>query len=262
MSFDFTTPISAYEFLAIILAILALVIPFFKWLYNEKVKRVKVDFLPSGMITLYYNRSGSYISLGGVFEARNKAAIVKEITAKVIRGSDSAALALLWSSFSSPIVKKIAGTMERSFETAHPFRIDKDSLYPVFVEFQHANVNADEVFIKLAMPALNVANSFASQVNADYSSAVYQTKSTKEYHDACLALNDYFFWKCDSYRLIMTTKYEDSTIEKEYVFSISDEESRKLRTNLDALLIEPISKRFMFFPPINTIRKDYKETVS
>ena len=71
MSFDFSTPISAYEFLAIVLAALALIIPIIKWLYNEKIRKVKVNFLPSGMITLYYNRSGSYISIGGVFEAKN-----------------------------------------------------------------------------------------------------------------------------------------------------------------------------------------------
>ena len=179
MSFDFTTPISAYEFLAIVFAVLALIIPFFIWLYNEKFKKVKVDFLPSGMITLYYNRSGSYISIGGVFEAKNKSATVKEISAKVVRDSDNATLALRWLLFTSPVVRNIAGNRETMFETAHPFKIEKDSLFPVFVEFQNANVNADEKFFILAMPALNVANSFASQDNADYSSAVYQTKSTK-----------------------------------------------------------------------------------
>lgn len=262
MSFDFSTPISAYEFLAIVLAALALIIPIIKWLYNEKIRKVKVNFLPSGMITLYYNRSGSYISIGGVFEAKNKSATVKEISAKVVRNSDSATLALRWSSFPSPVVKNIAGNMETTFETAHPFKIEKDSLFPVFVEFQNANVNAEEKFSILAMPTLTVANCFASQVNADYISAVNQTKSTKEYHDASLALNDFLFWKCDSYRLVMTAKYEDSSMEKEYVFSISEEESSKLRTNIDALLFEPISRRFVVFPQINTVRKDYHEMVS
>lgn len=259
MSFDFSTPISAYEFLAIVLAVLALVIPFFKWLYNEKVKRTRVDFLPSGMITLYFNRSGSYISLGGVFEAKNKAATVKEISVKVIRDSDSATLALRWSSFPSPIVKKIAGNMETAFETAHPFKIEKDSLFPVFVEFQNANVNVDEEIFKLSMPVLSIANSFAFQETANYISAVERTKSTNEYHSACMALNDHFFWKCGSYRLVMTTKYENSNIDKVYSFSISDDESSKLRANIDMLLIDPISRRFMVPPIINTVRKEYSK---
>lgn len=257
MSLDFSEPISAYEFLAVVIAVIALVSPFIRWFYNEKVKREKTDFLPSGMITLFFNRSGSYISLGGVFEAKNKAVTVKEISVRIVRNSDNATLPLRWSTFPSPKVKKVAGNMETAFETAHPFKVEKDSLFPVFVEFENANVNVNEEFSKLSMSVFGVAYAFAIQENMDYASAVERTQNTKEYHDAYLALNEYYFWKCDTYHLVMTAKYENATLEKEYTFIVSEEDANKLRANIDALLIDPIARRFMNFPAINTIRKEY-----
>jgi len=78
MSFNFEQPITAYELIAIILSVFALIIPLIKFVYNKLIKRLKIDFLPSGMITLYFNKSGAYISLGGVYEAKNKDATVKK----------------------------------------------------------------------------------------------------------------------------------------------------------------------------------------
>ena len=124
MPINFEQPMTTYELIAIILSILALVIPALKWLYDKFLKRLEIDFLPSGMITLLHNRSGSYITLGGVYEAKNKSTTVKEISAKVIRKSDNATLSLLWSVFPSPVFRSVAGNYETTFETAHPFKVE------------------------------------------------------------------------------------------------------------------------------------------
>ena len=92
MNINWTQPITVYELIAIALSTIALIIPLIKYIYNHFIKKLKVDFLPSGMITLFHNRSGSYISLGGVYEVKNKSTTIKEITAKVIRQSDNATL--------------------------------------------------------------------------------------------------------------------------------------------------------------------------
>lgn len=70
MPINFEQPMTTYELIAIILSILALVIPALKWLYDKFLKRLEIDFLPSGMITLLHNRSGSYITLGGVMRQK------------------------------------------------------------------------------------------------------------------------------------------------------------------------------------------------
>ena len=120
MKLDFSTPMTSYEFLAILISAIALVFPIIKWAWNKWVRKTKVTFLPSGLVSIFFNKSGSYFSFGGVYSAKNKMATVKSISAIITRKSDKAVLELRWSSFSSPIYRKIAGAYETSFETAHP----------------------------------------------------------------------------------------------------------------------------------------------
>ena len=56
--FNFDQPITTYEFIAIVLSVIALLIPVGKWIYDKLIKRLRFDFIPSGMITLYHNKSG------------------------------------------------------------------------------------------------------------------------------------------------------------------------------------------------------------
>ena len=71
MNINWTQPITVYELIAIALSTIALIIPLIKNIYHHFIKKLKVDVLPSGMIILFHNRSGSYISLGGVYEVKN-----------------------------------------------------------------------------------------------------------------------------------------------------------------------------------------------
>ena len=169
MNINWTQPITVYELIAITLSTIALIIPLIKYIYNHFIKKLKVDFLPSGMITLFHYRSGSYISLGGVYEVKNKSTTIKEITAKVIRQSDNATLSLIWSTFPSPICRRVAGNFETSFETAHPFKVEADTLAPAFVEFVDKCANMDEVSNNILYPVVcNDANIFSTKCNLAY----------------------------------------------------------------------------------------------
>lgn len=74
-----------YEIIATVIAILALLQPWIIKLWDRFGRKIRVNFIPSAKIKLYYNRSGAYVYLGGVIEAKNKAAIVKDIAVKVVR---------------------------------------------------------------------------------------------------------------------------------------------------------------------------------
>lgn len=54
MNINWTQPITVYELIAIALSTIALIIPLIKYIYNHFIKKLKVDFLPSGMITLFH----------------------------------------------------------------------------------------------------------------------------------------------------------------------------------------------------------------
>ena len=148
------------------------------------------------MITLFHNRSGSYISLGGVYEVKNKSTTIKEITAKVFRQSDNATLSLIWSTFPSPIYRKVAGNFETSFETAHPFKVDADTLAPAFVEFADKCANMDEVSNNILYPVVCATMPIFSQSNATLPIVDGAVRALPEYASAKIALNDHFFWNC------------------------------------------------------------------
>lgn len=259
MNINFEQPMTVYELVAMVLSVLALIIPAIKWVYDKFFKRLKIDFLPSGMITLFHNKSGSYISLGGVYEAQNQSTTIKEISAKVVRKSDNATLSLMWSTFSSPVFRSVAGNYESSFETAHPFKVDADTLVPAFVEFANTASNMDETTNNALQPVKNASLPILSQANIALYTADSGVKALPEYNTAKLTLNDYFFWKKGTYEIILTTVHSKGSFDKKYELQLSKEESAKMRENIDKLLVLHIAEHFRMTLPLNSLRKEFKE---
>ncbi len=214
------------------------------------------------MITLFHNKSGSYISLGGVYEAKNKATTITEISAKVIRKSDNATLSLMWFTFPSPIYRKVAGNFETSFETAHPFKVEADTLVPAFIEFSNATSNMDEVSNGILRSVVNASASVLSQPNITLIDADAAVKALPEYATARLALNDYFFWKTGEYEIVLATIHSKGMLNKKYEFHLSDEESSLIRQNVDNLLVAHIADHYRLTLQMNTVRKEFKEEKS
>ncbi len=128
MKIDFTTPMTFYELLAIILAAIAIIIPIAQAAWKRWIITPKLNFLPTGRATLFFNQSGSYLRVDGVYEAENKPIAVKNISVTVTRKKDGQKLNLSWSSFISPVNQSMVGNYLQTTESAHPFRIEADSI--------------------------------------------------------------------------------------------------------------------------------------
>lgn len=245
MSIDFTTPMTFYELVGIILAFLALLVPFVKWIIEKWFKRLRIDFLISDVITIYFNKSGSYINLGGVYKAENKTATIKNISVQIVRKSDNATLNLSWSTFPSPIVKEIAGQFEHTFETAHPFSANADMLTPAFIEFTDENSNISEDISADLLQLYNYERSILQQ-GLDFFNANGQAHSTADYSDAKVKLHERCFWKVGKYEVSLVTKYNNNEFVKRYHFELTAEDVNKLQNNIENLLVEPIASNFNF----------------
>ena len=258
MKFDFTTPMTAYELLAIILAALALVIPFLKWVYDKYIRKLKLNFLASGKLSVFFNKSGAYVSLGGVYEAKNKTAAVKNISAKIQRNSDKAILPLRWSTFLSPVFRQVAGNYETSFETAHPFKVEADTLTPVFVEFENSEQNSGEIINSIIKPLHMKANNDMNTMNLPVQTYDPAYRASTEYKDALIAMNDIFFWKPGDYTVELITEYNHSTFSCYGKFNLTKEDSEKLRANIEELFVEPLANKINCRITVNTVTKEFK----
>ena len=99
--------------------------------------------MPSSKLKLYYNKSGSYISIGGIIEAKNQPAVIKNISAKVVRLSNKEELSMYWSSFMVPVFQSVAGNAITTNEIARPFKVEANNLAPVFIEFTSINTKVN-----------------------------------------------------------------------------------------------------------------------
>lgn len=183
---------SKFEWISIIISFVALAQPWIIKLWNSFFRKLKITFIPSGKMKLFYNRSGAYIQIGGVVEAKNQSATVKDISAKVTRCCDNAELKLNWCSFSVPSFQNIAGNIVTTTETARPFKVESNGLYPVFVEF----CNADDIFLnnlselhnRLIMKARSIPT---SQMSLDDAQRIF--RETSEYRTAKESLLESFY---------------------------------------------------------------------
>ena len=116
VKFDFAVPMTFYEFVAIILAAIAIIIPIVQAIWKKWIVRAKLKYYPTGRAYLYCNKSGSYISIEGVFEALRKPITVKKVAVSIERVKDSRKLNLQWSVFNSPVNQSIAGNFASSSE--------------------------------------------------------------------------------------------------------------------------------------------------
>ena len=260
MNFDFEQPITAYELVALLVSIIwPIVLMVVTWVYDKYVKKLKFDFIPSGMITLYFDNNGSYFTLGGVYEAEHKSATVQNITALVERESDKAVLNLRWSTFSPPKVRIIAGNVEMESETAHPFKVESDTLFPVLVGFENANENICEKFSNLLQPIHNAVTYMVTQQHLSPEQINVQVRQISNVDRVKQGLNDDFFWRSGVYHVKLATKYNNLTLNKKCTFTLSEVESNRIRNNIDTLLIEPMARYYFQSLPFSTIPKEFVE---
>lgn len=232
MPLDTTNIMSTYEIVATIIAVIALLQPWFIKLYSRFLRKICVSFIPSAKIKLYYNKSGAYVYLGGVIESKNQTAVVKDISVKVIRQSDKAELNLGWSSFMVPVFQSIGGDPVTTSEIARPFKIEAGDLYPVFIEFASVNIQDNsrrsEIYNIMASEAFNITRSIVTidqakqiLVNSQY----YQSFRDELLQD--------FYWKEADYIIELSITYnEEKTKQYRYKFSIDANESTAFKKNI------------------------------
>lgn len=243
MNIDFSTPMTFYELVAIILAAVAIIIPIAQAVWKKWFITAKLSFLPTGRALLFFNQSGSYIRIDGVYESERKPISIKKIKIKVTRQRDERKLNLAWSSFISPVNQSVVGNYLQTTESAHPLRIEADGIICAFTEFGDAFDSFGKKFRatteNLFKQIIDIKNS-----NPNYVEAVTFYKSTSEYEHAKDVLNKEFFWEIGKYDIDIEVNYNKKIKHFYYTISVGEYEHSLLMNNIDEALLSPLKSNY------------------
>lgn len=254
MKITLSETISIYEIIAIVLSIIAFLQPFIVWCFKKFLIKAEVKYYINGQATLFYNKSGPYMRLDGVLEAKRKKITVKKIFISIKNKSNNKILNLVWSSLISPINQNIVGSYVQTTEKAHPFYVESDTLSSAFVEFAQPDNQFSKQFNN------EVGNLFESipsllSMNSSFDDALETYRNNTMYSKMVSWLENELFWKIGKYSIDICIIYDEGKkYNKSYEFSVTEKEYNELKSNIDEILINPFKqayqRRFNFYAPV------------
>ena len=234
---------TVYEKWALIISVIALLIPIIQWACKKWVVTVRLKYYPTGQAILFFNQSGSYIRFYGVLEAERKAATIKKMSLVLTRQRDSRKLNLVWSSFISPVNQSMLGNYVQTMEAAHPFRVEADSVACAFIEFSDSS-DSSGIKIRKTCDDLTPLLNKVTQDHS-YDEALLALSKSPEYIDAKnIVLND-FYWEIGKYTAKVSIEYgKQKTKTFSYCFTVSEQSYIDLRNNIDESLIIKLKEAY------------------
>lgn len=237
-----------YEIISIVLSIIAIiiptiVIPILSYFYKKFFKSPKLKHYITGRATLYFNFSGSYIRIDGVYESQRNSASIKNVVLQITRNTDEQKLNLQWSSFISPVNQRLLGNYSSTVETAHPFRIESDSIVCAFVQYADVNDSANRTLTPLYLNLVKIVEEL-SQTSTTFDEAKEKYVATNEYISLKNAAMGFFYWKIGKYTVEIQTKYENKLAIFKYEFEVNETTNSDLILNFEETLLTPLYNRY------------------
>jgi len=244
---NFLYSMTSYEFIAIIVSLVALFMPLIKKICVYIFYKRKIKFYPNGQIILFFNQSGAYFRIYGTYESINDQSLIRSINVKIVRRNDNFTLNYQWSSFISPVIQNISNnSFVDTRAIAHPFIIMKNSIYPAFIEFSDPS-NSSEILIR------KIINKYTNDISIDsqqqFHSLYEKLVNSKKFEDAKHDIAQEFVWKIGIYDVNIEVKFNSNVIIMSYYFEINENEYSKLYMNIEEILLCNFKK--LYYQNIN-----------
>lgn len=230
---------TVYEKWALVLSVVAILIPIIQWAWKKWIMTAKVKYYPTGQATLFFNQSGSYIRINGVLEAERSAATIKKMSVALTRKQDERKLNLVWSYLISPVNQSMLGNYLQTMEAAHPFRVEADSVACAFIEYSDPS---DSSGIKIRKICSDLFSHMQKTIqDHPYDEAMSVFSKSPEYLNAKNSLLSDFFWEIGKYTAVVTVEYDkQKTKTFSLEFTVTEQMSNDLRNNIDESLIAKV----------------------
>ena len=226
-----------------ILSFIAIAIPIVQWAWHKWIVRPVLRHIPTGKLYPCFNAAGSYLRIESVYEALHKPITVKKISLRVTRLRDDLKLNQKWYSFPSPVTQSSNDNFYVSSESAHPFRIERNSVVTAFTEFEDPD-HLLPTFLTKNDGQKNIFIKKCIDENMDYSKTLKKFKEQNFYKETRDFLVKCFFWEKGKYKIEIIVKYEEKEKIFSHNFEIGEIEYDKLMNNLNETCISPVKKAF------------------
>ena len=247
-----------YEIVAICLSSIAILIPLIQWAWKKWVCKAKLNYYLTGQAYLYFNHSGSYLRIDGVYEALKKPIALKNVDLHIRRQKDDQKLNLTWSSFISPVSQTIAGNFSQITEYAHPFRIESDSIACAFIEFGDQFNSSGKIIAKqLEILAEKIKSSIGN--GKSYEAVLEEYRALPEFATAKAVLAKEFYWEIGKYDVDMEVRYGKMTVHFHCQIVVDEMQNTKLKQNIEESLISPIKDIYHIPRNYQNIRIEIEE---
>lgn len=259
MKFDFSQPITTYEFIAIILSTIALLIPILKFLYNKFICKARIELILFDNLKLFFNKSGPYCRVGIAINCLKQDSTISRFNMKIIREEDNATLKLGNCTFLPTITQSVSGNYLVSQETSHPFNVKKDGIIPIVMEFSLSN---NEVVNELKMVFTDNINYVNRELkdSTEYEQIKKRLLANDKYIEGSKRLLEEFFWKKGNYKMVIYCNYNNSYCEKKvFNFNITTQESEKLKNNIQEAFLSDLNQNFFIPNNFYVLQKDIED---
>lgn len=232
-----------YEIISLVMSAAALLVPIVQLLYKKLFRKPKLRYYPNGKAIVFFNQSGSYVRIDGAFEAINESISIKRINLKVIRKSNNEQLNLTWSAFISPFTQRIMNASTHATELPHAFKIEKNNVAAIFIEFADALNTPWKKFNSLTPELIKKANELLIFCK-DYSQALTQYTESDIYKNAKAKWEKELFWEIGKYILEITVFFNNKSKNFSYEIDITQSMYNNLNSNIDESLISILKSAY------------------
>lgn len=238
MKVDFSV-ITIYEVFALVLSAIAILVPIVQWVYRKWIVKPQLIHYPNGHTTLFFNQSGSYLRVDGVFEALHKPVSVKKVDLHVVRQIDSRKLNLTWSTFISPVSQRLIGNSLQTNEMAHAFRIAEDNMMCAFIEFADEYYSFGKTFQVITKDLFAQISDFPSKFSK-YEDALKAYQELPQFQQAKAKIEKEYFWEVGKYDVYLEASYQNEKKVFGYEFAVSTEVCNSLTEDIVESLVAPL----------------------
>ena len=237
-------------------------------LYKKYLCKGKIDIYETGTIEIGYSTFGPTISLNGTLRARDKDVFIRSIDLLVIREKDKAQHVFKWVAFRSPKID-LAGTKPISMEIPSGFLVSPDLPHRFNIVFNDNELfeNIRSLYNKYNSKCYEVLKQMNNSPVINNKNKLIEDFEKSEIHrETYDAFYTKYYWEAGEYSLAINVKVSkpDSIFTNNYYFSISEDDSKKVRLNVVTMLKEPITNQLKIENfPYNfayVAYKDYKKT--